>query len=89
MKFTTLKVSPKMENGITIAVKGELVQVADWVKKACNEDEIGDEIDSFFDGYGDLVRGDDGKLYMATEMYCGGNHGYGIWCEVEDQNLKF
>lgn len=99
MKFTLIEARPKM-NGKSYAVKGDKVQVADWLKKAWSENRISDEIDSFFDGYGDLVRGEDGKLYLAEQCYggydervngkmtyidCSGQ--YGIWCELKDQNV--
>lgn len=90
MKFTLIKFCPK-ETGHGIAVRGDLVQVAEWVKSEWNDNEISDKIDSFFDGWGDLVRGDDGKLYMAERLWCSTEHDgeYGIWCEIVNQNLKF
>lgn len=84
MKFTLIEARPKM-NRKSYAVTGK-VQVADWLERVWNDNEISDEIDSFFDGFGDLVRGEDGKLYLAEICYAGGESGYGIWCELKDQS---
>ena len=86
MKFTLIEACPKVK-GKCLAVNGEKVQVAGWVKRELNPNELGDKIDSFFDGFGDLVRGEDGKLYLA-ESFCWNEHfgEYGIWCELANQD---
>lgn len=88
MKFTLIEECPK-EKGKEFAVSGGKVQVADWVKKHYSENELGDWIDGFFDGFGDLVRGDDGKLYLAEKFFFDDEHfaEYGIWCELLNQEI--
>lgn len=76
MEFTLIEERPKM-NGKIYRLKGGTVQIADWLKEAYNPNEIDDKIDSFFDAFGDLCLGDDGKLYLVEG---------GIWCEIANQN---
>ena len=78
MKFTLIEERPKL-NGKIYHLKGETVQIADWLKEKYTPNEIDDKIDSFFDGFGDLCRGDDGKLYLVE---CG------IWCELINQEIS-
>lgn len=61
----------------------ETIHVEDWMYSA-GENRVDDERDYFWDGFGDLVRGEDGKIYMAQKFFFNSEHfgEYGIWCEV-------
>ena len=81
MKFTLIEAGGVEKVKQEFKFLPETLHVEDWMYSK-GENRVGDDLDYFWDGFGDLVRGEDGKVYMA--QFWGGHSGeYGIWCEVE------
>ena len=84
MKFEIVKAGGTKQVGYK--AKTETLHVEAWVESELNPNKLNNEIDSLWDMYDDIVRGEDGILYIATRIYQGTDHygEYGIWAEVEE-----
>ena len=83
MKFTIIEECGVQKVKQEFKFLPETLHVEDWMYSK-GENRVADERDGFWDGFGDLVRGEDGKVYMAQKFFYNSEHfgEYGIWCEV-------
>lgn len=87
MKFEIVKAGGTKQIGYK--AKTETIHIEDWVEKDLNPNKLHDEIDSLWDMCDDIVRGEDGVLYIAAKIYQGNEHygEYGIWAEVVEAEI--
>ena len=81
MNFTIIKKSGMDNKALDHYEFIGLAQIDKTAEPDRNDNYHDDEIDSFYDGWGDLCKGEDGKLYGV--VFSLNTHKPYVWCEVK------